>query len=145
MRNSPGVKFGSHHRLGRKPMQGPVLTTYSGVMFWRIGDSRTGGGSVTRQPVRFALHGATTRRHGLVLSMDDFFPSRTSGFDKLTPLRSTPRKIEGPMSLPFEGLRALSLSKRSNWQPNYVGSALMARATNGWPTSDSFPNCVSDG
>jgi len=33
MRNSPGVKYGSHHPLGRKPVQCPVLTTYSRGIF----------------------------------------------------------------------------------------------------------------
>ncbi len=69
MRNSPGAKYGSHHPLGRKPVQGPVLTTYSGVMFCRIGVSRTGGCSVTRLPVSFALHDETTLRQDLVPSM----------------------------------------------------------------------------
>ena len=36
MRNLHGVKFGSHHPFGRKPVQYPVMTTYSGVIFCRI-------------------------------------------------------------------------------------------------------------
>ena len=37
MRKSPEVKFGNHHLLSRKPVQYPILTTYNGVIFCRIG------------------------------------------------------------------------------------------------------------